>query len=335
MSYGSSGPRMAHAQNPIPEDKLRQFCEISPWRSATKVALYFVTIALLVGAILVLSESMLSVVALQLALGIVFAHGLELQHEALHHNLFKSPRLNRAFGIAFGLPMLVSYTHYQVQHLHHHKYVGTERDKEIFNYSPESLRNVVSLSLRAFNISRVPAFVLTYCGFLQGQYDAVFSSPKKRRRVFGEYTLMVALVAGALWWTATAGGEVFVACWFIPWLVFAEVAHFAIEFPEHLGCDRDNPDVLMNTRSYRANRVFEYIANRNNYHVEHHLYPKISPRHLRRAHVFIKGQSGHVEPSYWRALRDILASRPINEPAVDRAADSTRPIPTAEADHAV
>src|ERR1700761_40129 len=51
--------------------------------------------------------------ALQVLLGAAYAHGVELQHQALHQSGFQSHAASRLFGILLGLPMLVSYSSYQ------------------------------------------------------------------------------------------------------------------------------------------------------------------------------------------------------------------------------
>ena len=58
-------------------------------------------------------------------LGAGMAHGVELSHQALHHTGFQSRRLNEVLGVAMGLPMLVSFYEYRINHLKHHALLGT------------------------------------------------------------------------------------------------------------------------------------------------------------------------------------------------------------------
>jgi fatty acid desaturase len=71
------------------------------------------TVALIQGGIL------LSIIA-TVILGVMFAHGVELQHQVLHGQGFRNRRLNDWVGVVLGLPMLVSYAGYQASHLRHH-----------------------------------------------------------------------------------------------------------------------------------------------------------------------------------------------------------------------
>ena len=75
--------------------------------------------------------------------------------------MFERNIYNRIAGFLTGAPMLVSYTHYRFQHLHHHRFIGTDKDKELFDYDPKSLRNPVTFVLRGLNLWRVPRFFMT------------------------------------------------------------------------------------------------------------------------------------------------------------------------------
>ena len=67
-------------------------------------------------------------------LGVMFAHGVELQHQALHGQGFRHRGVNEFFGVLLGLPMLVSFAAYQASHLRHHRHLGTPQNREFFDY---------------------------------------------------------------------------------------------------------------------------------------------------------------------------------------------------------
>jgi fatty acid desaturase len=273
--------------------------------AALKVVLYFGLLALLWTGIVVTTYWPF-VLTEQVAIGIVFAHGLELQHQALHNALFNRRSLNRFFGTIVGAPMLVSYTHYQVQHLHHHQHVGTERDAELFDYSEESLRSPLYVVCRAWNIGRIPHFLLSFAGFLQGQYPRIFSSVALRRRVFGEYLALALLLVVGAGLSALVETSLVWKMWFVPWLLAGEPAHFLIELPEHLGCDRKSPNSLENTRSYRTHPIWRYLTNSNNYHVEHHLAPRVQPEFLHALHNALSHIERNKAASYSEAVRQVF-----------------------------
>src|SRR5689334_17031955 len=141
-------------------EMLRIWSQRSQGRSAIKLGIYGFSCALLGFGILT-SQTWPSILFFQMLLGLAYAHGLELTHEALHHNMFERNTYNRILGFITGAPMLVSYSHYRFQHLHHHRFVGTERDKELFDYDAKSLRNPLAFFARAWNLMRIPRFFMT------------------------------------------------------------------------------------------------------------------------------------------------------------------------------
>jgi len=277
-------------------------------RSLLKGGVYAVCALTLIAAILML-KSWWAVLLCQALLGLVYAHGLELTHEALHHNMFERNRYNRILGFITGAPMLVSYSHYRFQHLHHHRFVGTEQDKELFDYDAKSLRNPVAFFARAWNLMRIPSFFRTLIRMWRGQFPEVFATPAQQKDAVVEYTIIASVFVLALALTLTGVTKFFLLIWFIPWLVFGEFFHFLVELPEHIGCDKTNRDVRINTRTYRTNPVWFYITNGNNYHIEHHLYPHVAVHRLRDLCTYLEREGVTPVPSTFAAFRALFAGR--------------------------
>jgi len=241
-------------------------------------------------------------------LGVLYAHGLELQHECLHGRMIESRRATRIVGILLGAPMLVSYTHYRMMHFHHHKYLGTPNDRELFDYDVASLKSWTAFGRRAWNLERLPRFVLDGVRMALGRYRPVFDSAESRRDVRNEYVFLTALLLGAVLWSLAYRSWLFVLAWFIPWLLIGEVTHFIIELPEHLFCEKHMRDTFANTRTVLSSPLAEYLTNGNNYHVEHHLYPGVAIGNLRHVHRRIGSRVKHVSSSYWQFYRRVLGS---------------------------
>ena len=264
-----------------------------------KVAVFIAAVLALWSAYVLVEQPAVRVACVVL-LGIFYAHGLELQHEALHGNLVESRLANRLIGFVVGAPMLVPFAHYRAYHLHHHRCVGTARDAELFDYTARSLANPVSLVVRAWNLIKIPAFLCTFLGILQGDYPAKVRAADRPGLVI-ECSLLAAMLAAAI----LLGGETALMLWLLPWLAVAEPVHFLVELPEHIGCDRRAPSILRNTRSYPANRVWAYLANYNNFHIEHHLYPTLPAHRLGRLHAQVAAAQGHCSAGYWQALGEV------------------------------
>ncbi len=280
--------------------------ERSTLRSAIKVSLWLASMVGLIALILAL-EHWLPILFAQLLLGLAFAHGVELSHEALHHNMVRQRWANRLVGRIVAAPLLVSFTQYRQQHLHHHRYVGTPEDRELFDYDKSLLETPRSFISRAFNIARIPTFLRTYAGMLRGQWPEVIDTPQLRRDFFLEYTALLLLFVVAVGATLTGATSAFLLAWFIPWLVFGELFHFLFELPEHLGRDKLDRDRVVNTRSYRCPDWLGYVLNGNNFHVEHHLYPRVAVHRLAEVNAALDAARHHTLRSYRAALAEAVS----------------------------
>lgn len=276
---------------------LEKLTKIDVRLSIFKFLVYYLLLFLSVYAIISLKEWYF-ILCFQVVLGYIFAYGLELQHECLHANMFKEKWLNQFTGFLLGVPLLVSFTHYKVQHLHHHKYLGSDHDKEIFDYDSTSFDNFFKFFVRAWNLARIPTFIKTFFQLMRGQFPPVFQKEKDRKNLRQEYMVLFLLFSMAIIYTITTGSLLILKIWFIPWLLFGEFFHFIIEIPEHLGCNKKTKDVLKNTRTIKAGRLMSFITNYNNFHVEHHLYPKVAFHKLRQVNRNIGEKIENVEDSY-------------------------------------
>jgi fatty acid desaturase len=305
MSYAQSD-RDAYLGVEISKAAIQRLSAKNPWLAAAKVAAYLLLVAGGATLYCVAENQLLRALAV-VALGIVYAHGVELQHEALHGNLFGRRGLDRVAGIVTGAPMLVSFTQYRAYHLHHHRCVGTSIDEELFDYTPRSLSNPVSTIVRVWNLVKLPAFLVTFLKMLQGEY------PDKVRRgdqaaLLAEYAFLLAMLAVAIVSALWLGRPLLLMLWIVPWLLVAEPVHFMVEVPEHIGCNRSTRSILGNTRSYPAHLLWAYFANFNNFHIEHHLFPTVPAHRLHLLHERIRGADGHCTAGYWHALREVCAT---------------------------
>ena len=187
----------ARAGEEIFRELLIDWSQRSAERSLIKGGVYAVCVLTLIAGILTL-KVWWAVLLCQALLGLVYAHGLELTHEALHHNMFERNRYNRILGFMTGAPMLVSYSHYRFQHLHHHRFVGTAQDKELFDYDARSLRNPIAFIARAFNLMRIPAFFRTLLRMWRGQFPDVFATPAQQNDALVEYIIIASVFTLAL-----------------------------------------------------------------------------------------------------------------------------------------
>lgn len=237
-------------------------------------------------------------------LGLMYAHGVELQHQCLHNTAFSNNKLNRAVGVVLGLPLLVSYSDYRLQHLRHHKLLGTEQDREFFAYGYDRLDSWRVLIPHFFMVRH---YVATF-GFiwksLLGKLERD-ARPKAVRKIMNEYRLMAVMLVAFIVLSVVFETWLFVGVFLLPLLVGIPT-HALIELPEHIGCERSTTDVRHNTRTIRAGRFATWFVNGNNYHVEHHWLPDVPNERLPQLHDMVQDDIEYFDQSYWAFYRDFF-----------------------------
>lgn len=100
----------------------------------------------------------------------------------------------------------------------------------------------------------------------------------------------------------------FIKLWLIPLIISAEAAHFAMELPEHFKCNKETRDVMQNTRTIKGCWFSQRLTNFNNFHIEHHWFPKLPLKHLPTIHHMVSRFSQNVVCSYWDFFSDLIRS---------------------------
>ena len=252
-----------------------------------------------------------------LFLGLVYAHGVELQHQCLHNTAFRNRALNRGVGVFLGLPSFVSYSDYQNSHMKHHRLLGTPEDKEFFNYSYQKLTSVPALIPHFWMVRHYRDVFFFICkslaGILVREKDATLKMAKKIR---SEYQLMAIFSLIMIAITIAFQTPLFLKLWLIPFLV-AVPAHALIELPEHIGCNTKVPNVLENTRTIKASKLAVWFVDGNNYHVEHHWLPGVPNNKFPQLHTHVLPKIEYLEDSYWSFYRKFfqnLAKKNLHRP---------------------
>jgi fatty acid desaturase len=136
-----------------------------------KLAVYFLLI--IFGLVAINQGALLIKVVGTIILGVVFAHGVELQHQVLHNQGYRNRKINDFIGFILGLPMLVSYSHYKFKHLNHHRYLGTDKNEEFFDYGNQygqhGVSALASWVLRLFMLPHYMVLVKNISSSLLGE----------------------------------------------------------------------------------------------------------------------------------------------------------------------
>ncbi|MFG2792780.1 fatty acid desaturase [Streptomyces sp. NPDC048419] len=161
------------------------------------------------GVTLAVQDSYLIVACGVLILGAAYTHAVELQHQCLHHSAFRNARWHRIVGVPLGTPMFVSYSHYRVRHLQHHRYLGTPQDTAFFGFDTRRPLSLGALAKGLFDVTRLVAVVrdAVACTTGRWQYDMGQISPKSRKAIVSEYRWF-AIFAVLMAAVSAAGGRV-------------------------------------------------------------------------------------------------------------------------------
>lgn len=229
-------------------------------------------------------------------LGGMYAHAIELQHQALHYTAFRSKRLNRFVGVILGIPMLVSFTDYQVHHWAHHKNLGTPANKEFFNYNYDKLRSLSFMIPHLFMVyhyADVAKFMLF--SLINKKKDNV--TLVQGKKIQTEYIIMLFVVSFVVGLSIYFESTLAIYLWALP-LVFAIPLHALIELPEHLGCPQLSVNPFENTRTIQSSWFGKWFTNANNYHVEHHFLPGVPNDKVEALHEVLKPRIAVLDKSF-------------------------------------
>jgi fatty acid desaturase len=258
-------------------------------------------------------------------LGGIFAQVGFLGHDAGHQQVFRRKRLNDAFGLLLStLGVGLSYGWWVDKHNRHHRNpneVGRDPDVErnILAWThdqAESQRGFFRFVARHQDAYFFPLLLLEGWNLHVGSVRALISRPKGRAL---ELTLLAIHAAGAvallLVVLPPTKAIAFVA---IQQSVFG--LYLGSSFaPNHKGMaliDATNrPDFLrrqvLTSRNIAGGRLLTAAFGGLNYQIEHHLFPSMPSRNLRRCQPFVKGYCAahgvnYSETTLWLSYRQSL-----------------------------
>ncbi len=295
-----SGP---DTRRQLPRDLFKKV----PLRFALKFAFAWLLI-FMSWVVVATQQAVLPIAGGILCAGLMYAHLVELQHECLHGHAFRSPLLNRLFGVACGIFMFSSHSHYRYDHLRHHANLGTPENREHFVYRFQNLHSLIGFLRAFFDLSRYPKLLKIVAGILRGLPVPDVDKASYQRHIKQEYLFFVAVALGALIWSILAGSYLLVWVWLLPAMLISEGTHFLIEMPEHFGLNtQTNSDTLSNTRTIQTHPFFSWFVNGNNFHTAHHYHQGVPMCNVEKLDETIRDRTTHLEKCYrsfyWKVLK--------------------------------
>lgn len=254
---------------------------------------------------------------LEVALIVLMAHLMHSHilafHEAGHRTLCPNHFWNESIGLFIGALSFQSLTAFRAVHQTHHRFLGSERDEELWPFVlptvPLWKRRLIAAYELTLGITYTPFLCLrTY--FRPG---SPIRSSAERRRVCYEYLVMAVVWTGIL---AVVGWFHFwkqlLMVYVIPGILAGDM-HSLRKYSEHMGMLGSS--VLSTTRSVIArgavSRLISFTMYNIPYHGIHHRYAKIPQARLPEFTELLEPANADELPafrSYSSAFFDMLQS---------------------------
>lgn len=229
-------------------------------------------------------------------------HGISLfTHEAVHGVLSPHPGWNRALGAICAWPVLQNFAAYKVLHLRHHTDLGGGQDPDHYvNYTPRGW--LVFLMNWGRLLLGYPAYI-TMIPIL-GWRHGTASDRKWIAFEVGSTVLLAGLVLAS-----PLPREALVHGWVIPMLIINTLVNIRGMSQHTLLPEPNHP--IRGSRTILTNPVTTFFMCNENYHLEHHLFPRVPWYNLPRLHALLKedltAQGAPFIPSYFAFVRQWVA----------------------------
>lgn len=215
-------------------------------------------------------------------------------HELSHDTVFKTRRLNEIFGRLFTFVLLMGRDQDKFEHFQHHRHTqDIERDAEIIGGVPFTLWTYfLYFSGLSYWPGRIGEVLRLACG---QTHLWPYLSPPQMRRVHMEARIMLILYVALVVVSVLAQSWILLQLWVAPMLCmkwFQMMQNMA----EHTAMPHE-PDILVNTRTIKANGLMKWLLWNMPYHMAHHTYPMIPFHKLPELHAEIVEGLGYEPPS--------------------------------------
>lgn len=233
---------------------------------------------------------------------------IQLDHEAWHGNLFRSRRGDRVFGECMSLLVGIAFAPLRHDHLAHHRYNRTARDPDAYNAGRRSFG--LSLLFYAVVLLGLPLSVI-YFNILYPLQHFDNTALRRHARVLAGYAFFYTLLFTAL----VRGGGMGLACevWLLPILLASPLNGLKSIADHHHNIW--NGDRLHTATTARSTGLVTFLWNGLNYHLDHHLYPRVPGYNLPALHRYLRpallAQGSPVYDSYLAVMFGALRAGPV------------------------
>ncbi len=203
-----------------------------------------------------------------------------VSHNFIHNPYFRSPLLNRLFGVVESVACCFSQTYYDVVHMQHHKGNSDRKDEH------GETTDWISIYRHGHDDEAENVWSYTFLSFFRDNPAAISRELRKRGESevrWGNIELATFIVILAA--MAIIGSDGTVLNWrfvvfFLPFMYLGHCLSYLNGYYRHFGGNTEEP-IAWGVSSY--GKIYNWIFFNNGYHAEHHFRPKC---HWTKMHAF-------------------------------------------------
>lgn len=196
-------------------------------------------------------------------------------HNFIHNPFFRSPLLNRLFGVAQSIACCFSQTYYDAVHMQHHKGNADRPDEK------GDTIDWLSIYKHGHDGQAENPWSYVFLSFFRDDIGAI--RRELRKRANGDLfwgNLELAAVASTVFVLFLFNWR-YVICYFLPFFYLGHCFSYLNGYYRHYGGNPDKP-MAWGVSSY--GKIYNWLFFYNGYHAEHHFRPKIHWTKMEKFH---------------------------------------------------
>ena len=300
----------------IDKQSLKEFSKRSDSKGIFDICLFAVALLISGSLCFITWGTWWSILALLLYGNIFYCKIISIQHETNHETYFKSRSLNRFFYNLTSLLGGFEAVRWKWSHFHHHTYTIFTHE-EVYDYENNSPRPTEPIRFLLnflplgpiINIQKVRHF--THFEILKHSLGIVSSVVKTTvpdneiNKVITSSRLYV------LFWLLVIFTSFVLETWLAILMIllppfYGNTILMICAMTQHAGLADNVKDHRKSTRTVILNPFFSFLYSNMEYHIEHHIFPKIPCHNLKAFHQLIKDQMPNPKRGVVDAYKSII-----------------------------
>ena len=300
----------------IDKKTLKELSKRSDLKGLIDISIFIVAL-LLSGYLCVVSWGTLwSIPALLLYGNIFYCKIISIQHETNHETYFKTRALNKFFYHITSLLGGFEAVRWKWSHFHHHTYTIFTHE-EVYDYENNSpkptepirfLLNFLPLG-PLINIQKIRHF--THFEIIKHSFGIItpvvnITVPEKEiKKIINSSRLYVSF------WLIIIASSILFKTW-LPIIMlilppfYGNTILMICGMTQHAGLADNVKDHRKSTRTVILNPFFSFLYSNMEYHIEHHIFPKIPCHNLKAFHQVVKDQMPTPRKGVINAYKEII-----------------------------